>query len=290
MAATATPNAAPATGQEPEGILDLLKKWVTSDAVINKGIQIIAALLILLISFRIVTLISRRIEKKLYKSEKFDKTLVRTLSYVGRLVVKIVIVTCLIGWLGIDTTGIAALIASLGVGVGLAVNGALSNFAGGILILVTRPFKVGDYISAQGSEGIVEDIRIISTKIVTLDNKVVYLPNGALSSGNIVNYSEKDIRRVDLVFSVAGNDPDVVRKLITDVCAADEKVLQDPAVFVRVSDYGAGNGVKVTMRAWCKTEQYWDTYFDLLNGVQKTFEANKIVIPFNQLDVHIKNN
>ena len=92
------------------------------------------------------------------------------------------------------------------------------------------------------------------------------------------------------MLSVAGNDPDVVRKLIADVCEADEKVLKDPAVFVRVSDYGAGNGVKVTMRAWCKTEQYWDTYFDLLNGVQKTFEANNIVIPFNQLDVHIKNN
>lgn len=266
-------------------IIDAVRNWA-----MTTGIKIVAAIIILLISFRIVTLISRRIEKKLEKSGKFDKTIIQTLSYAGRIVVKIVIATCLVGWLGVDTTGIAALIASLGVGIGLAVNGALSNFAGGILLLVTRPFKVGDYIAAQGSEGIVEDIRIISTKIVTLDNKVVHLPNGALSSGNIVNYSEKDIRRVDLVFSVAGNDPEVVRKLITDVCDADEKVLKDPAVFVRVSDYGAGNGVKVTMRAWCKTEQYWDTYFDLLNGVQKTFEANNIVIPFNQLDVHIKNN
>ena len=266
-------------------IIDAVRNWA-----MTTGIKIVAAIIILLISFRIVTLISRRIEKKLEKSGKFDKTIIRTLSYAGRIVVKIVIATCLVGWLGVDTTGIAALIASLGVGIGLAVNGALSNFAGGILLLVTRPFKVGDYIAAQGSEGIVEDIRIISTKIVTLDNKVVHLPNGSLSSGNIVNYSEKDIRRVDLVFSVAGNDPEVVRKLITDVCDADEKVLKDPAVFVRVSDYGAGNGVKVTMRAWCKTEQYWDTYFDLLNGVQKTFEANNIVIPFNQLDVHIKNN
>jgi len=273
------------TATKTAEIIEALRNWA-----LTTGVKIVAAIIILLISFRIVTLISRRIEKKLEKSGKFDKTLVRTLSYAGRIVVKIVIATCLVGWLGVDTTGIAALIASLGVGIGLAVNGALSNFAGGILLLVTRPFKVGDYIAAQGSEGIVEDIRIISTKIVTLDNKVVHLPNGALSSGNIVNYSEKDIRRVDLVFSVAGNDPEVVRKLITDVCDADEKVLKDPAVFVRVSDYGAGNGVKVTMRAWCKTEQYWDTYFDLLNGVQKTFEANNIVIPFNQLDVHIKNN
>lgn len=266
-------------------IIEMVRNWA-----MTTGIKILAAILILLISFRIVTIISRRIEKKLEKSGKFDKTIIRTLSYAGRIVVKIVIATCLIGWLGVDTTGIAALIASLGVGVGLAVNGALSNFAGGILLLVTRPFKVGDYIVAQGAEGIVEDIRIISTKIVTLDNKVVHLPNGALSSGNIANYSEKEVRRVDLDFSVAGNDPELVRSLILGVCEADEKVLKEPSTFVRVTDYGAGNGVKVTMRAWCKTEQYWDTYFDLLNGVRKAFEENKIVIPFNQLDVHIKNN
>ena len=267
------------------GILDQIINWATTT-----GIKIVIALLILIISFRIVTIISRRIERKLEKNGKFDKTLIRSMSYIGRIVVKIVIATCLVGYLGIDTSGIAALIASLGVGVGLAVNGALSNFAGGILILVTRPFRVGDYISAQGTEGIVEDIKIVSTKIVTLDNKVVHLPNGALSSGNIVNYSEKDIRRVDLTFSVAGNDPEQVKSLIKGVCDADEKVLKDPAVFVRVTDYGAGNGVKVTMRAWTKTEQYWDTYFDLLNGVRNAFEQNGIVIPFNQLDVHIKNN
>lgn len=272
------------TATKTAEIIEALRTWA-----LTTGVKIVAALIILLISFRIVTIISRRIEKKLDKSGKFDKTLVRTLSYAGRLVVKIVIATCLVGWLGVDTTGIAALIASLGVGIGLAVNGALSNFAGGILLLVTRPFKVGDFISAQGADGIVEDIRLVSTSIVTLDNKVVHLPNGALSSGNIVNYSEKDIRRVDLDFSVAGNDPELVRSLILGVCDADEKVLKDPATFVRVTDYGAGNGVKVTMRAWTKTEQYWDTYFDLLNGVRKAFEENKIIIPFNQLDVHIKN-
>ena len=272
------------TATKTAEIIEALRTWA-----LTTGVKIVAALIILLISFRIVTIISRRIEKKLDKSGKFDKTLVRTLSYAGRLVVKIVIATCLVGWLGVDTTGIAALIASLGVGIGLAVNGALSNFAGGILLLVTRPFKVGDFISAQGADGIVEDIRLVSTSIVTLDNKVVHLPNGALSSGNIVNYSEKDIRRVDLDFSVAGNDPELVRSLILGVCDADEKVLKDPATFVRVTDYGAGNGVKVTMRAWTKTAQYWDTYFDLLNGVRKAFEENKIIIPFNQLDVHIKN-
>lgn len=266
------------------GILESVKAWA-----MTTGVKIVFAIIVLLISFRIVTLISRRIERRMEKSGKFDKTLIRTLSYAGRVLIKIVIATCMVGYLGVDTTGLAALIASLGVGIGLAVNGALANFAGGVLLLVTRPFKVGDYINAQGTEGIVEDIKIISTTVVTLDNKVVHLPNGALSSGNIVNYSEKAIRRVDLNFSVAGNDPELVKKLIREVCDADEKVLKDPAVFVRVTDYGAGNGVKVTMRAWTKTEMYWDTYFDLLNGVREAFEKNSIVIPFNQLDVHIKN-
>ena len=266
------------------GILESVKAWA-----MTTGVKIVFAIIVLLISFRIVTLISRRIERRMEKSGKFDKTLIRTLSYAGRVLIKIVIATCMVGYLGVDTTGLAALIASLGVGIGLAVNGALANFAGGVLLLVTRPFKVGDYISAQGTEGIVEDIKIISTTVVTLDNKVVHLPNGALSSGNIVNFSEKEIRRVDLNFSVAGNDPELVKKLIREVCDADEKVLKDPAVFVRVTDYGAGNGVKVTMRAWTKTAQYWDTYFDLLNGVRNAFEKNNIVIPFNQLDVHIKN-
>ncbi len=267
------------------GILESVKNWS-----LTTGVKIVFAIIILLISFRIITVISRRIEKRLEKSGKFDKTLIRTLAYAGRIVLKIVIASCMVGYLGVDTSGIAALIASLGVGIGLAVNGALANFAGGVLLLVTRPFKVGDYISAQGIEGIVEDIKIVSTTVVTLDNKVVHLPNGALSSGNIVNFSEKELRRVDLNFSVAGNDPELVKKLIEEVCAADEKVLKDPAVFAKVTDYGAGNGVKVTLRAWTKTAQYWDTYFDVLNGVRVAFEKNNIVIPFNQLDVHIKNN
>ena len=225
-----------------ESILETLKNWA-----MTSGIKIIIALIIMLIAFKVIKVVSRRIEKRLDKSGKFDHTIVKTLAYAGRLVAKFIVLSCLVGYLGIDTTGLAALIASLGVGVGLAVNGALSNFAGGVLILATRPFKIGDYIVAQGTEGVVEDIKIVSTTIVTLDNKVVHLPNGALSSGTIINYSEKDIRRVDLTFSVAGNDPEQVKKLIREVCDADEKVLKDPATFVKVSDYGAGNGVKVTM-------------------------------------------
>lgn len=273
-----------ATSEVNGAILSTLIEWARTT-----GVKIVVALIILLITFRIIKVVSTNIGKRLEKSGKFDRTLVKTLSYVGTIFAKVVVVTSLVGYLGIDTSGLAALIASLGVGIGLAVNGALANFAGGVLILVTRPFRVGDYIVAQGVEGIVEDIRIISTTLVTVDNKVIHIPNGGLSGATVINYSEKDVRRIDFSFSVGGNDPNLVRKLIEEVCSKEEKVLKDPVPFVRMSDYGAGNGVKVVMRAWVKSSQYWDTYFDLLEQIRQSFDKNGIVIPFNQLDVHIKN-
>lgn len=265
--------------------LNTIITWAT-----GTGVKILIALVILLVSFRIINGLGRKITKKLESSSKLDKTLTKTLSYIVIIALKVLVVVCLIGYLGIETSGISALIASLGVGVGLAVNGTLSNLAGGAMILITRPFKIGDYISAQGSEGVVEDIRICNTKILTVDNKVVYLPNSGLSTGIIVNYSEQELRRVDLDFSVGGNDPDKVRGVLEGVCAREQLVLKDPAPFVRMTDYGAGNGVKMTVRAWCKTSEYWNTYFALLDDAQKAFDAEGIVVPFNQLDVHMKNN
>lgn len=265
--------------------LSTIINWAT-----GTGVKILIALIILLVSFRIINVLGRKITKKLESSDKLDKTLTKTISYIVRIALKVLVVVCLIGYLGIETSGISAVIASLGVGVGLAVNGTLSNLAGGAMILITRPFKIGDYISAQGVEGTVDDIRICNTIIHTVDNKVIYLPNSGLSTGTIVNYSEQDNRRVDLDFSVAGNDPVKVREILLDVCRKEALVLDDPAPFARMTDYGAGNGLKITLRAWCKTAEYWDTYFALLDDVQKAFDAEGIVIPFNQLDVHMKNN
>ena len=293
--ATAVPTAAPVAEGAAEQLAEtgaaINDVWNTiANFATTTGIKIVIALIILLITFKIINAIGKKLKAKVEKSEKMDKTLSKTLCYVVVVGLKVLVVVCLIGYLGIETSGISALIASLGVGVGLAVNGTLANFAGGALLLLTRPFKIGDYISAQGNEGIVEDIKICNTKIITLDNKVVYLPNSALSSGTIVNYSEKDLRRVDLDFSVGGNDPDKVCKTLLDVCAKEKLVLKDPAPFARMTDYGAGHGVKVTLRAWCKSAEYWDTYFAVLDDAQKAFDAAGIVVPFDQLDVHIKNN
>ena len=254
------------------------------------GIKIIIALVILLISFRIVTLIARRWEKKLKNSKKnVDKTISKVLIYVFKIGAKILIALALVGYLGIDTSGVTALIASLGVGVGLAVNGALSNLAGGVLLLVTRPFKIDDYIEACGESGTVEDIRITQTRLRTPDNKVIYIPNGTLSSSTIVNYSEKDIRRLDFTFSISySNDFEKAKAIILDIVNAHELVLREPAEpFVRVSAH-AQSSIDIATRVWVKSGDYWTVHFDVLESVKKAFDNEGIEIPYNQLDVHVK--
>jgi small conductance mechanosensitive channel len=185
------------------------------------------------------------------------------------------------------TSSIAALITSLGVGVGLAVQGALSNFAGGILIIFTRPFKIDDYIEACGVGGTVEDINLIHTILRTPDNKVITLPNGTLANENIVNYSVKDTRRVDLVFSISYEaDFAQAQRLLLSTVAGHELVLADPAPFVRMKEHG-DSAIKIAARVWVKSEDYWTVYFDLTERVKAVFDENDIVIPFNQLDVHL---
>ena len=262
---------------------ETILEWIT-----GTGIKIVIAIVILIVSFALINKIGKKIRKNLEAKKKLDKTLVRTLSQFAMIALKILVVVALIGYLGIETSGISAVIASLGVCVGLAVNGTLSNLAGGVMLLIVRPFNIGNYISAQGQSGTVENIGICFTKILTVDNKSVYLPNSNLSTGVIENYSEQNLRRVDLEYSVAGNDPEKVKALLLDVCSKEALVLSEPSPFARVSDYGAGNGVKVTLRACCNSANLWDTFFNLQEGVQKAFEANDIIIPFNQLDVHVK--
>lgn len=271
------------SGFDWNGFWSKLLEWGT-----NTGIKIIIALLIWFISFRIINWLTRKIEKRLIEKKKLDKTLTTTLFYILRIVLKIVVLTCLIGYLGIDTTGLAALIAALGVGIGLAVNGALGNLAGGVLILLTRPFKIDDYIEAGGYAGTVEDIRVVYTKIRTPDNKVVYAPNGPLSSANIVNYSEKDLRRVDLNFSIEKTeDYKKAEEIILGIANSHEKVLNDPAAMSRILEHTA-NSTTLVVRAWVKNEDYWDVYFDLQENIKKALDENGIVMPANQLDVRVK--
>ena len=270
-------------------IWESIKNWITSDAVWTTIARVVIALIVLFLSFKIINAISRKIVKKAEKKNA-DKTLVKTLSYIIKLILKILIAICMVSFVGFDISGITALITSLGVCVGLAVNGALSNLAGGVMIIITRPFRVDDYIEAQGHAGTVAEIRITNTKIITPDNKVIYIPNGALSSGNVVNYSEKDIRRVDMTFSIGYSDDfEKAKNIINDICTKHELVMQDPAPFIRMNEHGASS-INIVVRVWTKNADYWTVKFDITEAVKKAFDENGVEIPFNQLDVHIKNN
>ena len=266
-------------------ILDTLLSWG-----LNTGLKIIISVIILIVGFRIINVIVRKIEKR-FNTDKFDKTLIRTLSYIGRVAAKALVIICIVGYLGIDTSGLTALVTSIGVCVGLAVNGALSNFAGGVLIIFTRPFKVDDYIEVEGADisGTVEDIHIVSTKLRTPDNKVIYVPNGTLSNSSIINYSEKDTRRVDFTFSISyDDDAEKAKALIMEICKANELVFDDPAPFVRVGEY-ANSSIDIVARVWVKTDDYWTVKYDVLEAVKKKFDENSITVPYNQIDLHIKN-
>lgn len=252
------------------------------------GLRIVIALVILLVSFKLINWLGKKFVV-LCEKKGLDKTITKTLAYVIKIAGKCVVAICLISFLGIDTSAITALIASFGVCIGLAVNGALSNLAGGVLILVTRPFKVDDFIEAQGTVGTVTDIHMTNTKILTPDNKVVYVPNAALANGNIINYSEKDQRRVDLLFTISYSaDAEKAKKIIFDILASHELVLSDPEPFVRLSAHGK-SAIEITTRAWARTEDYWTVYFDVLEAVKTKFDEAGIEIPFDQLDVHIRN-
>ena len=264
-------------------LLNTLLHWLMST-----GLRVLIALVLLFVSFRLINLIARRIERKAAK-KNHDKTMITTLLYIGRLTAKCAVAVCLISFVGIDTSGLTALITSLGVCFGLAVNGALSNFAGGVLLLITRPFRIDDYIEAQGYAGTVEEIHITSTRIRTPDNKVVYIPNGPLSTGNIINYSEKDTRRVDITFAIAASsDANKAVEVVKSVLASHGLVLQDPAPFVRINENG-DSCQKITSRGWVKSCDYWTVYFDVLESVKSEFAKNGIEAPHNQVDVHVQN-
>jgi small conductance mechanosensitive channel len=254
---------------------------------LNAAIRIAVATVLLLVSFKFINYISAKIENSGERG-RLDKTLARAFSYVFRLGMKALVIICLIGFVGFDTSGFTALVVSLGAGIGLAMNGALSNLAGGILIILTRPIRVDDYIEAQGYFGTVEDIHITNAKLRTPDNKVVYIPNGPLSSGTIVNYSVKDTRRVDFTFLIGYEDDfEAAKRLISDICYANALVLTYPEPLIRVSSHGE-SGIEITVRVWVKSENYWTVNYDILESVKTEFDKKGISIPYRQLDIHLK--
>lgn len=199
----------------------------------------------------------------------------------------LITVIIVLGYLGVDPASLVAVLGVAGLAISLAIQGTLSNLAGGIMILVSKPFKVGEYIQAGGVEGTVADIGMVYTRVKTFDNKLIFIPNGEISKDKIVNYTSQETRRVDLKFTTSyEDDPKRVIKAIEDVIGAHPKALFTPAPFVRVSAYQESS-VEYSVRVWSATEDYWDLYFDLLEQVKAAFDGQGIEMTYNHLNVHM---
>lgn len=264
-------------------ILNQILSWLSTE-----GVKLVIGLFVLFILFKIINVISKKFKKRMEKKNK-DKTITSVIYQILRKGLKILAILVFLGYVGIDTAGIGTVIASLGVGIGLALQGSLSNFAGGIVILILRPFKIDDYIEAQGEGGTVENIGIFYTTLVTPDNKIVMIPNGTLANGTMTNYSAKELRRVDFNFSISYDaDVEKAKRVIWDVIINTKNVLDEPSPFVRLKEYGS-SAVDITTRVWVKNADYWTVYFDMMESIKEEFAKANIEIPYNQLDVHVKN-
>ncbi|MDR1357238.1 MAG: mechanosensitive ion channel [Tannerellaceae bacterium] len=248
------------------------------------GFTIIKATVIFLVGRLIINLLKRLLGRLLEKRNVELSVRSFLMSAVNVLLV-ILLMVSIIGALGIETTSFAALLASAGVAIGMALSGNLSNFAGGLIILLFKPFKINDYITAQGTEGTVKEIQIFHTILNTSDNKLVYIPNGSLSSGVVTNYNV-ELRRVEWVFCVDyGTDYEKVKAVTEASLSADARILPDPAPFIALNAL-ADSSVNVIVRVWVKTPDYWDVYYDTNKAIYETYNAEGINFPFPQLTVH----
>lgn len=252
---------------------------------ISTGKQIIAALIIFLVGRLLISLVNKLVAKLLSRRHVDAGVQSFVKSFVN-ILLTILLIVAIISKLGVDTTSFAALLASAGVAVGMALSGNLQNFAGGLIILLFRPFKVGDFIECQGVSGAVKEIQIFHTILTSPDNKVIYVPNGGLSSGNIINYSREATRRVDWTFTFEyGEDYNKVESVINRLIAADERILNTPEPFVNLIAL-ADSSVNVVVRVWVKSEDYWDVFFSMNKAVYATFNKEGINFPFPQITIH----
>lgn len=253
------------------------------DLIFKFGPKLIIACIMLYVGFRLIRFLTKRIGK-MFEKRNLDVSLRPFLLSVVSIGLKILLILTVIGYLGVEMTQFTAIIASAGVAIGLALSGTLQNVAGGVVLLVLRPFRVGDYISAMGYEGTVKSILIFHTTLITVDNKVVTLPNGALSSGSMVNYSIMDTRRIDLNFKLAhGVDLNAVSAAIIAIAKEDKRIFADPLPIVipSISDLS----VLIDLRFWCKNADYWDILADMNKNVYNYLVREKIALPYSKIDI-----
>lgn len=275
------------------GYLDAILAWLSPEHLIPLCIsiagKILACLLILVIGNLLIKLLLKFFPNG-KKFDKMDRTVRVFLHHLIKIALNILLVVSIVAIIGVPMASVITVIASAGAAIALALQGSLSNLAGGFMLLLFRPFRIDDFIETQGVSGIVIDVGFFYTTIRTGDNKHIMLPNGGLTNSTVINYSREENRRVDIDFSIAyESDCDKAIKIINDVITSHELVLKDPAHFVRMTEM-TDSAVKITARAWCKNSDYWTVKFDIGDKVKASFAQNGISIPYQQMDIHIKDN
>lgn len=262
----------------------VLEKLIESGS--NLLIKLLVSLIVLVIGFRLISLLEKSLKKE-HKLKALDESAKGFVISFTVISLKILLFVIVLSIIGVPMASLVTIIGSGAVAIGLALQGGLSNIAGGLMILIFKPFKVGDYISVNSLEGTVKSITMFYTTITTIDNKIIQLPNGNLSNSNIINYSYNNKRRVDIDVSVSYNtDIDKVKKVLNSIIDKHELILEDEDKVVRLKTH-ADSALVFTLRVWTKTENYWNVYFDLMESIKKEFDKNKIEIPYKQVDVHI---
>jgi small conductance mechanosensitive channel len=257
--------------------------------VVEYGLKVVLAVIVLIVGLMIIKSIVNAAARMMEKRD-VDASLRPFLKSMISVLLKVVLFISVIQMVGIATTSFVAVLGAAGLAVGLALSGTLQNFAGGVIILLLKPFKVGDWIGAQGYSGSVSEIQIFCTILKTPDNKTVIIPNGPLSTGALVNYSTEELRRVDMEFGIGYDDDiDKTKAVLNQIIQADSRILKDPEPAVLLGAL-ADSSVNFKVRVWCNAGDYWGIYFDFHETVKKTFDAEKIGIPYPQMDVHLYKN
>ena len=250
------------------------------------GLKIVAAIVIY-IAGRWVARALKRLAVRMMTKAEVDETLIAFVGNLTYITLLVFVIIAALNQLGIQTTSFIAIIGAAGLAIGLALQGSLANFAAGVLMIIFRPFKVGDYVEAAGVAGVVEAVQIFTTQLKTPDNKTIIIPNASVTGGTITNYSAKDTRRVDMVIGVGyGDDLKKVREILEDILAKDNRILKDPEPTIGVLEL-ADNSVNFAVRPWVKSEDYWDVHFSLTETIKKRFDEEGISIPYPQQDVHV---
>lgn len=263
-------------------VIDLLMEFATTIA-----LRMVAGVILLIVGFKVIKIFMKVVTKTGWH-EKLDSGAKSFIKSFFTIILKAVLIVTVAGFIGVPMTSVVALIASAGLAIGLALQGALGNFAGGLMILIFKPFKIGDHIDTHTDAGIVKDINVFYTVLKTFDNRIITMPNGAMTNASIINFSMEEERRVDFTFTTSyGADIDAVKSLLLDIADKHPNVLKEPEPVARMKEHG-DSALVFVMRAWSKREDYWTVYFDITETVKKEFDKYNIEIPYPQMDIHMK--